>query len=166
MPWKPGQSGNPATQFKPGQSGNPAGGNKGPSLRVRLERRLNRLAKNVPYAAKLAEKLKLGDEATVADVITDALCLAALKGNTALMKEIFDRVDGKVRDNVSIDLGGQVDINHRKAVLQDILSDPVAVEHIQALEQRMRSVQVSAGNGDNGDGKARKENGGNGNGMG
>lgn len=34
MAFKPGQSGNPATQFKPGQSGNPGGGRKGVRVRV------------------------------------------------------------------------------------------------------------------------------------
>jgi len=123
MPWQPGESGNPTTQFQPGQSGNPSGRRPRPSLRDRLERRLSELAADVPYAAKLAEKLRLGDEATLADVITDALCMSAIKGNTSLMKDIFDRIDGKPHESVKHDLKGNITVRFKDAEESDA-TDP------------------------------------------
>lgn len=64
-----------------------------------------------------------------------------------------------------IDFPNGIDIADRKTALQGILSDPVAVEAIQKLDERMRAVQVGDGKGGNGNGKARKESGGNGNGK-
>lgn len=72
---------NPDTQFKPGESGNPKGMAKGTRwLKTRLR-----------------EALEKGD---VADDIMLALIAKAKKGDTSAIKEIFDRIDGKVTQEI------------------------------------------------------------------
>ena len=110
-------------QWKPGQSGNPAGRPKSPSLRERLVTVLERQAKDVPYAAKLLEDLSLDDGATVGDVVASALCVAAISGNAALMKDIFDRIDGKPHESVKHDLKGNITVRFKDAEESDA-TDP------------------------------------------
>jgi hypothetical protein len=64
--------------FKPGQSGNPAGRPKGTDLTTRLR--------------KIVEESDQG----VADALMRAAVKAALKGDYRFWKEILDRLDGPV----------------------------------------------------------------------
>ena len=73
-------------QWKPGQSGNPGGKPKGESITAKLRKVLDQ-----PYTP---------DGKTVADHIVDTIVNEILKGkngfNTPLLKELLDRVEGKV----------------------------------------------------------------------
>lgn len=76
--------------FKPGQSGNPNGRPKGTSLTARL-----RVA---------IEKPEPGDERPVADRLVAKLITLALEGDRQAIKDVFERVDGKVPDKLEADL--------------------------------------------------------------
>jgi hypothetical protein len=74
-------------QWKKGQSGNPGGRPKGESLQAILRRRL-------------------GEEhngKTIAEIVVDAMIKAAAQGNSAHMKELWDRVEGKVAERMRIE---------------------------------------------------------------
>ena len=78
------------TQWKPGQSGNPGGRPKG---KVSLTRLLE----------QALEETRCGDRdnpggRTSAQCIVEAMIIHAVKGNPAYMKEIFDRIEGKVKE--------------------------------------------------------------------
>lgn len=79
---------NPSTQFQPGQSGNPKG---------RPRKR--------PLSDLLAEKLEQGsgDGATTWDErLVTALLETAATGDVAAIKEVFNRIEGKVPDSLTI----------------------------------------------------------------
>jgi hypothetical protein len=85
MPWKKGQSGNPATRFRPGRSGNPGGRPKGPTIATRLR--------------KLLDQPGLDGEASekpIADRIAEMIVREALAGDIRFIREILDRTEGKV----------------------------------------------------------------------
>ena len=66
------------------------------TLSQRLAKRLDDLAKDVPYAAQLAEKLREGcDETTLGDVIIDVMCMFAIKGNPTILRSLWERSEGK-----------------------------------------------------------------------
>lgn len=66
--------------FQPGQSGNPAG-----------------RPKSKPFADALRAALKdVGDDAEALKTVANALVVKARTGDVAAIKEIADRLDGKV----------------------------------------------------------------------
>lgn len=66
------------------------------TLSKRLAERLDHLAKEVPYAAQLAAKLRSGcEETTLGDVVVDAMCMFALKGNATILRSLWERSEGK-----------------------------------------------------------------------
>jgi hypothetical protein len=71
--------------FKPGQSGNPRGRPKGSGVTDRLKR-------------ILAE-----DDGKVSEALAKSMLQAALRGDHRFVKEILDRVEGKVTDKLDID---------------------------------------------------------------
>lgn len=75
MPFAPGQSGHPGGKWKPGQSGNPGGRPKTRPFKEALARLLNE------------EEMKKSAAALVAK---------AQNGDVSALKEIADRMDGKV----------------------------------------------------------------------
>lgn len=83
-------------RFKPGQSGNPGGRPKGRSLTAILRQALD-------------GKELCGQEVpngwTVGDLLINAMLKYAVKGDASLIKEAFNRTDGKIPDK--IDLTGQ-----------------------------------------------------------
>lgn len=89
-----------ATQWKKGQSGNPAGRAKGGKL-------LSTTLKNI-IASKFSKKYTsiITDEETEltgGEIIASRLFADAADGDLAAIKEIFDRVDGKVPDKLAGD---------------------------------------------------------------
>jgi len=75
-------------QWKPGQSGNPGGKAKGQSLTAVLRELLNEIPK--------------GDTAKLKERIVKALLDKALKGDTKALDLIFERSDGKVKDELEV----------------------------------------------------------------
>ena len=88
------------TRFRQGISGNPGGR---PATKLITEELMRRLAMRAP--AKLAINLGLRDDATVAEAIAARLAYRAMEGDVGAIKEIVDRLEGKVRQatNVSPD---------------------------------------------------------------
>lgn len=84
-------------QFKPGQSGNPGGRPKKLAITDLLKEQLD---KPIPEAmkAKLPPIFSevYGDSPTFADMIAFKLVAMSAKGDMFAMKELLDRVEGKV----------------------------------------------------------------------
>ena len=76
-------------QWKPGQSGNPGGRAKGKSITAELR--------------KLLDKGTLAED--IAQVLVDLARDGKFKGNIPALKELLDRVDGKVLDTHRIETG-------------------------------------------------------------
>lgn len=74
------------TRFKPGQSGNPGGRPKGRSLTSILRELLDR---------NEIRGFQLKEGQTVADALVEAMVAEAIKGNAAVIKLLYDRIDGK-----------------------------------------------------------------------
>ncbi len=76
------------TPFKPGQSGNPSG-----------------RPKSKPFADALKAALKAaGDDSKALEAVASALVTKANTGDVAAIKEIADRLDGKVAQAI---IGGE-----------------------------------------------------------
>ena len=87
----------PATQFRsgPGWKGNARGRPRGDGLtKLLLE--------------VLAMDAGQGDGRTVAEWLVDEMIALAMKGNTTMLREIWNRIDGKVPDKVAL-LGAEGD---------------------------------------------------------
>lgn len=104
MPWKRGQSGNPATRFKPGVSGNPRGRPKGPTIATRLR--------------DLLEKTSLdgdgdgdgeGTGKPLAEQVAEVIVKRALEGDYACIRILLDRTEGRVPDRQEVELRGLSD---------------------------------------------------------
>lgn len=85
-----GQFPNPDTQFKPGNNANPGGRPKGRTLTGRMR--------------ELFEQGTIGgkpikDGKHVADLFVEYTLKQAMNGDTALIKYIWDRLDGKLTEN-------------------------------------------------------------------
>jgi hypothetical protein len=98
------------TQFKPGWAGGP-GRPKGVSLKGLLKQAL--------------EKETLGDQPcpngrNVAETFVEAVLIHAIGGNPSYMKEIWERVEGKVKDKVEHD--GEIKI--RVEYADDTIATP------------------------------------------
>lgn len=91
--WKAGKSGNPDGVWKPGQSGNPKGRPKGKLLTDILREHLFD-----PLTDKDGNQVELmeGVPATRADLIVRKAVERAMDGSYHHMKEILERIDGKV----------------------------------------------------------------------
>ena len=76
-------------QWKPGQSGNPGGRAKGKSITAELR--------------KLLDKGTLAED--IAQVLINLAKDKGFKGNIPALKELLDRVDGKVLDTHRIETG-------------------------------------------------------------
>jgi len=77
--------------FKPGQSGNPKGRPKGSGITDKLKALLD------------SEVILKGEKLTMADAIAQVIINKALKADHKFVREILDRTEGKVTDNVKID---------------------------------------------------------------
>jgi hypothetical protein len=79
----------PHRRWKRGESGNPKGGGPGKlkSIVEEIRRKLD---------ARTLEGKKLPRNMTVLDALVEAILKYALKGNAVLLKEIIDRVDGRL----------------------------------------------------------------------
>ena len=91
--------------WKPGVSGNPGGRPKKKPITDRYEALLEQA---LPDELRLALKLQTG--ATYGDAIVLGQARSALKGKTDAAKEIADRVEGKVTEQVELSGGAQITI--------------------------------------------------------
>lgn len=78
--------------FKPGQSGNPAGRPKSITLSEAFRRQLSQPMPDDPEGR------------TFAEVIAERMCVAASNGDVSAAREIADRVEGKPRQSVNLDM--------------------------------------------------------------
>lgn len=82
--------------FAKGQSGNPAGRpRKNEEMRAALRRAL-------AATDATGQKNK--------DAVAQALVREARNGNVLAVREIFDRIDGKVKDETAVDHGGKIEV--------------------------------------------------------
>src|SRR5262245_53752211 len=88
---RPFEKGNPHA-FKPGQSGNPGGRPKTCDLIEAYREQLAKVIANDPEGR------------TFAEVIAETMIYAAARGNRGAAREIADRVYGKPRQQVDVDL--------------------------------------------------------------
>lgn len=87
--------------FKPGQSGNPAGRPKGSkNLSTNLREMLEVEIDTLDPVKKIQVKKKIGD------VLNLKLIQSALQGNLSALKEIYDRIEGKAKEHVEIETPG------------------------------------------------------------
>lgn len=78
--------------FKPGQSGNPNGRPRSALLSDALRR-------------ELVEQMPDAPEKTIAEGVAAKLIERALSGDVQAIKEVFDRAEGKVSQNIVADVG-------------------------------------------------------------
>jgi len=90
--------------FPAGVSGNPAGRPKGAlGLTATVKGSMAKRAIEIRQVALMAQELGFDPkEVSVGEVIVQAGCVHAIKGNVAWFKEFIDRVDGKVTDKVEV----------------------------------------------------------------
>ena len=81
-------------RWKPGQSGNPGGRPKGESLTAGLRRRLE-----AEHRGR-----------TLAEAVIEALVRGAVQGKPQHIKEVLDRVEGKVTDKLDVNAAGPMTI--------------------------------------------------------
>lgn len=74
--------------WKPGQSGNPKGSRPG--------RRLNDILRGALDSTSLCDQEVPGGRTVAESLIESAIAHAIKSGNPSLIKEIFDRIDGRV----------------------------------------------------------------------
>ena len=86
-------------QFKPGQSGNPRGRPKG----------------SLSLSTLLREALSENDGERAKRII-DAMITCAEKGDIRHIKELLDRIDGKVADNLNVEGGVSISFEIVEAV--------------------------------------------------
>ena len=87
--FRPGQSGNPATQFRPGQSGNPAGRPK-TSLTAALRKVLDAV---VPADSQ---------GRTYNELIAQQICERAATGDVRAATLVWERVEGKATQPIEV----------------------------------------------------------------
>src|SRR5262245_34657677 len=87
--FRPGQSGNPATQFKPGQSGNPAGRPR-TSLTADLRKVLNTVVPDDPQGR------------TYNELIAQQICEKAAKGDVRAATLVWERLEGKATQPIEV----------------------------------------------------------------
>jgi Family of unknown function (DUF5681) len=127
--FRPGQSGNPATQFKPGQSGNPAGRPK-TSLTADLRKVLGTVVPDDPQGR------------TYNELIAHQICERAAKGDVRATTLVWERLEGKATQPIEVnsdakrewwlDMVEDISRKHgkpREKVIQDIINrEPEAAE--------------------------------------
>ena len=80
------------TRFQPGVSGNPGGR---PATKILTDALKKRLAMRAPR--EFAISLGITEDITIAEAIAAELANKAMAGDIAACKEVFDRLEGKVR---------------------------------------------------------------------
>lgn len=90
--------------WQPGQSGNPKGRPSVPSFAGRLSKLYPLKASERGWAATVARKLGLDPNVvTIGDLVAEASTLNAIRGRSNYLREINDRCEGKVAQNLNID---------------------------------------------------------------
>jgi uncharacterized protein DUF5681 len=114
-------------QFKPGQSGNPGGRRKTESLTAIMRRVLEREHQGRPIAELLVERL----------------IKETLSGKLPHMKEILDRVEGKVAEKMKVEATGPVCVVMNIPAPR-LIGEPEADALAQAVhEQKVREFHQS-----------------------
>jgi hypothetical protein len=107
-------------QFKPGQSGNPGGR---PKRQPITDYVIDQLDKPIPESmkAKLPEIFieVYGKDATFGQMLAFQLIAQAVKGDMQAVKEVLDRVEGKVKQSVAMagESSGPVEFTLRRVVV-------------------------------------------------
>jgi len=117
-------AGNP-NGFQPGQSGNPAGRPKSLTLSEAFRRQLSQPVPNDPHGR------------TFAEVIAERMCVAASGGDVSAAREIADRVEGKPKQSVNLDMN----VNDWRAVAQ-----AHGLNEQDVLREAQRLIEQSATN--------------------
>jgi hypothetical protein len=113
------------TAFKPGQSGNPAGRPKSITLSEAFRRQLSQPMPDDPEGR------------TFAEVIAERMCVAASGGDVSAAREIADRVEGKPKQSVNLDMN----VNDWRAVAQ-----AHGLNEQDVLREAQRLIEQSATN--------------------
>jgi hypothetical protein len=104
------------TPWKPGQSGNPGGRPKKLPVTDYLREQLER-----PIPEAMREKLPpifveiYGPEATFGQMVAFKLIASSAKGDVFALKELLDRVEGKVTQKLAGDDGGPIQFTLTRA---------------------------------------------------
>lgn len=93
--WVKGQSGNPDKVWKPGQSGNPAG--RTPKVGCVSSHIRDILAETEPKSGKTYARL------LAENMIQKSISKDTTKGTASIVKEVLDRIEGKVKEELSLD---------------------------------------------------------------
>ncbi len=117
--------------FRKGQSGNPKGR---PKKELCLTEALREELQNVSPADAS------GQNRTWMQLIVEATMRLAIKGNSAALKEVWERVDGKVKDNVNVE--GGIKVIRLPAPIED---DEEWAAQCRAEYERRSSMGSSAG---------------------
>jgi hypothetical protein len=136
-------------RFQPGQSGNPGGRPKGRSLTDRLR-----------AAVEQAELSGRTLPRPIADLLIDAMLTRALKGDSAMIREVLDRIDGKVPLAVTAEHsgpgGGPIEIAARSIDLSTL--DQTELEALGEIARKLAlEAEGSPGNGAAGTGPAQPD---------
>ena len=96
--------------WKPGESGNPAGRPKGLDMTNSLRKLLDQPAVDVPFvkerAAALGIEIEEDDKSIlVVDVLMTSGLLHSMSGKSDLFKQVWERIEGSVKKNISINEG-------------------------------------------------------------
>jgi hypothetical protein len=119
---------------KPGEVRNPHGRPKGRKLRDILDSLLQQGAEP-DWIAKERDKLGLPDDATVAEVFVASNLKAAISDASArIVKEIWERMDGKVDTNVRVRIDEATDLEE--------LSDSQLEEVLRREEMQMAARRL------------------------
>lgn len=138
----------PGTRFKPGQSGNPAGAKKGARSFTALIREA--LTKSeIRGVTKDGQKVvkALPDGITLADLIADVILTRAVKGDFRFVKEVWDRMEGKVPDTMLAEVKNTSGEALLDALIEETEGNDEARWAVAAVLDRMGNG-VASSNGD------------------
>ncbi len=111
-----------ANKFKPGQSGNPSGLPRGT---VKLTPALGKLLRTP--AGETYEAATKGDEVVL------ALYEKAKRGDVAAIGMIFDRIEGKLSQNLNLTAGSQSDQELAHQMFEGLIESGKSPEQARAL---------------------------------
>lgn len=117
----------PSTRFKVGQVGNPNGGRRGPLLTTILREALSQRTMRGPDG----KLVPLPDNKTVAHFLVDTAIKHGAKGNAAILKEIWARIDGVQPTQIDLTAGG-----HPAGVTLSALS-PDELDTYEAITRKL-----------------------------
>ena len=104
------------TAWKPGHPGNPGGRKPGPSFRSAIKRALSKKCSTTKSATRAAQLFELDPETSdFFDLVAAAAIRHAFHGDSRFFSELINRVDGKVKEHVEVEMKDKVDLTERIA---------------------------------------------------